>query len=282
MNARLAVLVLAAAPIVAMAQGYPPPGYGQPQGPQGGYGPPPQQGYGPPPQQGYGPPPQQGYGPSPQQGGGASLDELMGWERQDMRVAPPRSLHAGAMHGPTPNQIPGGQVITTKGLVPLLQSQQVRAYVFDVLGGPQQLPNAIAAVQASQPGSFNDNVQQQFGQMLQNVTRGNREAPLVFYCQGPQCWMSYNAALRAINLGYKNVLWYRGGIEAWQRAGLPLSGGGQGGYGGGPPQGYGGQGGGGYGPPGGGGYGPQGGGGYGPQGGGGYGPQGGGYPAPGR
>ena len=102
MNARLAVLVLAAAPVVALAQGYPPPGYGQPQG-------------------GYGPPPQQGYGPPPQQGGGASLDELMGWERQDMRVAPTRALHNGAMHGPTPNQIPGGQVITTKGLVPLLQ-----------------------------------------------------------------------------------------------------------------------------------------------------------------
>jgi 3-mercaptopyruvate sulfurtransferase SseA len=34
--------------------------------------------------------------------------------------------------------------------------------------------------------------------------------------------MSYNAALRAINLGYTNVLWYRGGIEAWQQAGLPV------------------------------------------------------------
>jgi hypothetical protein len=33
--------------------------------------------------------------------------------------------------------------------------------------------------------------------------------------------MSYNAALRAINAGYTNVLWYRGGIEAWKMAGLP-------------------------------------------------------------
>jgi PQQ-dependent catabolism-associated CXXCW motif protein len=264
-------------------------------------------------QQGYGQQPPQGYGQQPQRGGGASLDELMAWERQDMKVAAPKSLHTGGMHGPTPNTIPGGQVITTKGLVPLLQSNQVRAYVFDVLGGPQQLPNAIPAAAASQPGSFNDETQQRFGQYLQQVTQGNREAPLVFYCQGPQCWMSYNAALRAINLGYKNVLWYRGGIEAWQRAGLPLGqaqqgygqqgggygqqggggyGGPQGGGGGYGPQGGGG-GGGGYGPQGGGGgYGPQGGGGgYGPQGGGGgYGPQGGGqqggggygYPPPSR
>ena len=36
--------------------------------------------------------------------------------------------------------------------------------------------------------------------------------------------MSYNAALRAIHAGYGNVHWYRGGLEAWQRAGQPVSG----------------------------------------------------------
>src|SRR2546421_4198091 len=53
--------------------------------------------------------------------GGDSLDELMSWERQDLGARPQRELRVGAMHGPTPNQIPGGQVITTKGLLPLLQ-----------------------------------------------------------------------------------------------------------------------------------------------------------------
>jgi hypothetical protein len=47
-----------------------------------------------------------------------SLDQLMAWERQDMRVPASKDLHSGTMHGPTPNQIPGGQVITTKGLLP--------------------------------------------------------------------------------------------------------------------------------------------------------------------
>ncbi len=37
-----------------------------------------------------------------------------------------------------------------------------------------------------------------------------------------KCWGSYNAALRAIRLGYTNVHWFRGGVEAWQQAGLPL------------------------------------------------------------
>lgn len=151
-----------------------------------------------------------------------SLDQLMQWERQDMGVRAPQGLHDGQMHGPTPNSIPGGQVITTKGLLPLLQ-QGMPVLVFDALGGGQTLPNAVPAAWTAQPGSFDDNTQQQMAQMLRQLTRGNNATPLVFYCGGPQCWMSYNASVRAIQLGYRNVLWYRGGLEAWQRAGLQLA-----------------------------------------------------------
>src|SRR5262249_16667725 len=49
-----------------------------------------------------------------------------------------------------------------------------------------------------------------------------RDTPLVFFCHSSKCWLSYNAALRAIGAGYTNVLWYRGGIAAWKAAGLPL------------------------------------------------------------
>jgi hypothetical protein len=34
------------------------------------------------------------------------------------------------------------------------------------------------------------------------------------------------AALRVVAGGYTNVLWHRGGVEAWKAAGLPLYGGG--------------------------------------------------------
>ncbi|MEZ5544387.1 MAG: rhodanese-like domain-containing protein [Lysobacteraceae bacterium] len=151
---------------------------------------------------------------------GADLDRLMQMERQDFGIAPSRQLHHGAMHGPTPTSIPGGQAITTKGLMPLLNDRSMGALVFDVLGGQETLPGAIAAVPAHQAGSFDDATQQQFGQFLQQMTQGRRDVPLVFYCASSQCWMSYNAALRAIALGYGNVLWYRGGIEAWKAAGL--------------------------------------------------------------
>lgn len=150
------------------------------------------------------------------------LDALMQMEREDFGVPPTTRLHSGAMHGPTPASIPGGQVITTKGLLALLQSRQAPVLLLDILGGPETIPGAQYAAPASQPGDFHDLTQQQFGQYLEQATGGARDYPLVLFCQSPHCWMSYNAALRAINLGYTNVLWYRGGIEAWRQAGQRL------------------------------------------------------------
>ena len=173
---------------------------------------------------------QPGFGgqqPNPQQGGfggqmGQMLDQLAQYERQDFGVPAPRELHQGAPHGATPSSIPGGQIITTKGLFELIQGRQVPYLLFDVLGGQQTLPGAIPAVEASYPGQFDDQISQQMDRFLQQATQGNKEVPLIFYCASVQCWMSYNASLRAINLGYRNVLWYRGGIEAWAQAGGPV------------------------------------------------------------
>lgn len=146
-------------------------------------------------------------------------DRMTAAERRDYGVAAIAQLYDGAMHGPTPASIPGGQLITTKGLIELMDGGQTPFLLLDILGGQEVIPGAVYAVPAHQAGSFNDQTQQEFGGFLQQMTGGNRQTPLVLYCASTECWMSYNAALRAINLGYTNVLWYRGGIEAWKAAG---------------------------------------------------------------
>ncbi len=154
---------------------------------------------------------------------GDALARLEAHERQDHGVAPPAGLHAGPMHGATPASLPGGRLVTTRELAALLRGgAEGRPLVFDVLGGAEQLPGALMAVPAHRAGGFDDAVQQEFGRFLQQATQGRPDRPLVFYCASTQCWMSYNAALRAVRLGYRQVLWYRGGIEAWKQAGLPL------------------------------------------------------------
>jgi thiosulfate/3-mercaptopyruvate sulfurtransferase len=46
--------------------------------------------------------------------------------------------------------------------------------------------------------------------------------PLVFYCYGRDCVRSREGGTRAARLGFHNVLWFRGGIAEWAKAGLPI------------------------------------------------------------
>ena len=50
---------------------------------------------------------------------------------------------------------------------------------------------------------------------------GSKQSPILFYCM-TDCWMSWNAAKRAMQLGYTNVIWYPAGADGWKRAGLPV------------------------------------------------------------
>lgn len=144
-------------------------------------------------------------------------------EMQDFGVAPTQQLRpSNELGGPTPTSIPGGRVIGTQQLAQLLQGGQANILLLHAYGSMQHLPGAIPVGPAAQGGSFDDPVQREFGQYLQQITNGDQSRALVFYCGGVRCWGSYNAALRAMHMGYRNVAWYRGGIEAWQQAGLPV------------------------------------------------------------
>jgi rhodanese-related sulfurtransferase len=167
------------------------------------------------PQQGGQQPGQQGQWSSQGSAQPNPLEQLVQMELQELGVPAQNGLKSGDLGGPTPTSIPGGRVITTPELLQLLNNPQGGAMVFDVLGGQQRLPNAIDAVSASAGGSFSDRTQRQFESQLERLTGGQKQVPMVFYCSSINCWMSYNAALRAIHAGYSQVYWYRGGLQAW-------------------------------------------------------------------
>jgi PQQ-dependent catabolism-associated CXXCW motif protein len=56
---------------------------------------------------------------------------------------------------------------------------------------------------------------------LAHASGGDKAKQLVVYCQA-DCWMSWNAAKRALSYGYANVAWYPDGTDGWQRANLPV------------------------------------------------------------
>ncbi|WP_265501182.1 PQQ-dependent catabolism-associated CXXCW motif protein [Paracoccus beibuensis] len=55
---------------------------------------------------------------------------------------------------------------------------------------------------------------------LDRLRRDDPQRPLVFFCR-PDCWMSWNAARRAIEWGYQPILWFPGGADSWAEAGGP-------------------------------------------------------------
>jgi PQQ-dependent catabolism-associated CXXCW motif protein len=57
---------------------------------------------------------------------------------------------------------------------------------------------------------------------LARASGGDNNALLVIYCL-TDCWMSWNAAKRALSFGYHNVAWYPEGTDGWGHARLPLA-----------------------------------------------------------
>ena len=50
----------------------------------------------------------------------------------------------------------------------------------------------------------------------------DKAAPLVFYCYGPDCASSFEAARAVADQGYKKVYWLLSGYHAWEKAGYPV------------------------------------------------------------
>ena len=140
-----------------------------------------------------------------------------GSEEVDRGVRPTRSMRTSQFHAPTPVSHASAMTVTTVDLVGMLKADPPPVLV-DVLGGSghRSLPGAHWL-----PGGGSEDRKQALGARLAELTGGDKDRALVFFCQGWECWLSYNAALSASSLGYTNVNWYRGGVKSWKAAGLP-------------------------------------------------------------
>ncbi len=63
-------------------------------------------------------------------------------------------------------------------------------------------------------GSLSEVTESYFRGHLKEISRGDWGWPLVFYCR-TDCWMSWNAAKRAMSYGYTSVYWFADGIDDW-------------------------------------------------------------------
>jgi quinoprotein dehydrogenase-associated probable ABC transporter substrate-binding protein/PQQ-dependent catabolism-associated CXXCW motif protein len=150
-------------------------------------------------------------------------------------VPEPPGFRMAEYRAPVPATLQGATTVTTSELQALLAEEA--PVLIDVLPAPRPPADRAGAriwrdaPRANIPGSvWLPNVG--YGELaaefatwfetsLARLSGGDRARRLVFYCQA-ECWMSWNAAKRALALGYQNVVWYPEGTDGWAAAGLPL------------------------------------------------------------
>ena len=150
-------------------------------------------------------------------------------------VPEPDAYRTSNYRAPVPTTLHGAAVVGVDEVRRLLQSGE--AVVIDVMPRARR-PATLAPgrpwlpePRLDLPGSvwlpnvgFGDPpVEEQFyfEDSLVALTAGERRRALVFYCL-TDCWMSWNAAKRALEMGYSRVMWFPQGSDGWAKAGLAL------------------------------------------------------------
>jgi PQQ-dependent catabolism-associated CXXCW motif protein len=150
-------------------------------------------------------------------------------------VAEPSGYRMDEYRAPMPDTLSGATVLTTKQAEALWREK--KAVFFDVMPytpKPANLPAGTIwrdKVRDDIPGSIwlanvgygalSEETAAYFRRGLEANTGADKARPIVFYCM-TNCWMSWNAAKRAIEWGYRSVNWYPLGADGWESSGLPL------------------------------------------------------------
>jgi len=147
----------------------------------------------------------------------------------------PEGYRLGDYRSETPATLQGAAVIDTAGAEALWR-KGIATFI-DVFPQPERPANLPAGTLWRTPphksipgavwlpnvgyGEIAPETEAYFRHGLAVAAKGDPSRALVFFCQR-NCWMSWNAARRAIGYRQFVVYWYPDGTDGWQVAGLPL------------------------------------------------------------
>jgi PQQ-dependent catabolism-associated CXXCW motif protein len=161
---------------------------------------------------------------------------LAGTAPQAQTVPEPDGYRVESYRAPVPATLAGATVLDTAAARTLWETGE--AVFVDVLPAaprPADLPAGTIWQPPSRDtipgavwlpnvgfGKLAPETDRYFRDNLRRLARGDTARPVVFFCQS-DCWMSWNAARRAITeYGFEDVLWYPPGTDGWEAAGLSL------------------------------------------------------------
>jgi len=122
----------------------------------------------------------------------------------------------------TPTSLAGAVILSAEQVVDLVRQS---AQVFDVRSEKEYLDHHLPGAH-SLPYEERSKKETGFDSKLDRfdltVLPRDRDSPIIFYCNGGECWKSYKASVTALKAGFRKVFWFRGGFPEWRQKGLPL------------------------------------------------------------
>ncbi|WP_301101051.1 rhodanese-like domain-containing protein [Propionivibrio sp.] len=122
-----------------------------------------------------------------------------------------------------PQHIDGIKTFSTQELASALKSTQAPVLI-DVINIDDAIPSALTLLfggLAHDDPTKELDYEARFSELLKLLSPDTNNA-IVFYSK-KRDWHAANAALRAKKLGYAHVGWYRGGLNSWKAANLPVA-----------------------------------------------------------
>jgi len=153
----------------------------------------------------------------------------------DQVVAEPDEYRTNDYRMPVPKTLKGARVITPDEAERMIAEKS--AVFIDVYPRAPKPPNLPAGTVWRDPphssiagthwlpnvgyGVLSPEFETYFKSRLETLPGHDPKTPVVFFCL-KDCWMSWNAAKRAISLGYSSVIWFPEGTDGWQAIGNDL------------------------------------------------------------
>ncbi len=121
----------------------------------------------------------------------------------------------------TPRELPGATVVTADEVAQLVKKG---ATLYDTRSAEEY---GAKHIQGAKLVPYHEKSHKEVGfdaakdQFDLSKVVPDKNATVIFACNGAECWKSYKAAAAAIKAGYRQVYWFRGGFPEWSLKGLP-------------------------------------------------------------
>jgi rhodanese-related sulfurtransferase/ABC-type phosphate/phosphonate transport system substrate-binding protein len=156
---------------------------------------------------------------------GATKQRLSDWFAQQAKVSaltavtPAAFKYVTGLSHYTPEEVAGLQKVTASQVMSLVKAG---AQLVDVRTAAEFATKHIAAATLLSYAEYSPRyVGVDISRDGFDVSKLQSSKRLVLYCNGPECWKSYKAAMRAIaSKQFAQVYWFRGGLPEWERHGL--------------------------------------------------------------